>query len=138
METHVKVLGAINIVLGGLGILAGFLGLAVLTGIAGAAGMAGRGEPGAWIAVPLFSVLGTLVFFLLALISLPCVIGGAGLLKFRPWARILVILLSVLNLMNFPVGTVVGVYGLWVLLSKDTERLFQAGEAQTGSPAPLP
>jgi len=32
--------------------------------------------------------------------------------------------ISILSLMMIPFGTIVGVYGLWVLFSKDTERLF--------------
>jgi hypothetical protein len=30
-----------------------------------------------------------------------------------------------------PFGTIVGVYGLWVLFSKDTERLFDAQPTAT-------
>ncbi len=44
--------------------------------------------------------------------------------SYKPWSRVLGIVLSVLNLLNFPIGTVLGIYGLWVLLNKDTERLF--------------
>ena len=38
--------------------------------------------------------------------------------------------MSALNLINIPLGTIVGAYGLWVLLNKDTERLF------SGAPPP--
>ena len=34
--------------------------------------------------------------------------------------------LCALNLINFPAGTMLGIYGLWVLLSKETERLFDS------------
>lgn len=70
-----------------------------------------------------------LVVFLL-LTSLPSVIVGIGLLRHSPWARIAGIVLSIVALIMIPFGTMVGVYGLWVLFSKDTERLFTA-------PAPL-
>jgi hypothetical protein len=36
--------------------------------------------------------------------------------------------ISLLNLFNFPFGTVLGVYGLWVLFAKDTEGVFQTQE----------
>ena len=55
-------------------------------------------------------------------LSLPGIIAGVGLLKFRPWARIVTIVLSALNLMNIPFGTILGVYGLWVMLSDDGSR----------------
>ena len=37
-------------------------------------------------------------------------------------------MISLLNLFNFPLGTMLGVYGLWVLFVKDTERVFNAGQ----------
>jgi hypothetical protein len=63
------------------------------------------------------------VVFLLA-ISLPGLITGIGLLKLQPWARIVGIVLSAINLINIPFGTALGIYGLWVLLNKETEQLF--------------
>jgi len=56
--------------------------------------------------------------------GLPSVITGYGLLKFRPWSRIVGIVLSAISLINIPIGTAVGAYGLWILLNKETERLF--------------
>ena len=58
------------------------------------------------------------------ILSLPGVVAGIGLLQYRPWARILTIVLSALNLMNIPLGTILGIYGLWVMLSEDGSRLF--------------
>jgi len=52
-------------------------------------------------------------------------IAGIGLLQFQPWARVLTIVLSVLYLIHVPFGTALGVYGLWALLSQDSERLFR-------------
>jgi hypothetical protein len=134
METHVKVLAVLYIVLGALGVVAA-LGLMVLLG--GAAGLIGATaeDPEALIALPIIGIAGSaLVLFLLAL-SLPGVVAGVGLLNFRPWARILTIVLSVLNLLNIPFGTVLGAYGLWVLLSSDTERIFKGVPV---TPPPIP
>jgi hypothetical protein len=58
------------------------------------------------------------------IVSLPCIIAGFGLLRYRQWARTLTIVLSAVNLMNVPLGTALGLYGLWVLLSPETEPLF--------------
>jgi len=69
------------------------------------------------------------VIFILVL-SLPGLIAGFGLLTFKPWARILGIVLCAINLINIPFGTIFGAYGLWVLLNKDTERMF-------GAPGPI-
>ena len=45
-------------------------------------------------------------------------------MKFQSWARIGGLILSALNLLNFPFGTALGFYGLWVLLNKETEAAF--------------
>ena len=126
MTTHVKVLGVLYIVLSGLGVCAAlFLGL--LFGTAGGV-VAANADADAAVALPFIGLAGTaLVTFLLA-ISLPGLITGIGLLKFKPWARIVGIVLAAINLINIPLGTILGAYGLWVLLNKDTERLF------TGTP----
>jgi len=60
----------------------------------------------------------------LVIISLPNIVIGIGLIRLRPWARIAGMVICILSLMMIPVGTVVGIYGLWVLFKRDTERLF--------------
>jgi len=82
------------------------------------------------LAVPIIGLTGMALVVFLLLTSLPSVIVGIGLLRHSPWARIAGIVLSIVSLIMIPFGTMVGVYGLWVLFSKDTERLFMA-------PAPL-
>ncbi|RPI56726.1 MAG: hypothetical protein EHM55_04330 [Acidobacteria bacterium] len=121
MDTHVKVLAVLYIIFGALGTLAG-LGLMALLSFIGVAGAAS--DPDAWMALPVLGITGAALGAFLLMLSLPGVIAGFGLLKYRPWARILTIVLSALNLMNFPIGTALGVYGLWVMLSDDGSRLF--------------
>ena len=125
MEQHVKVLGVLYIVLGTLGIVAALVCLLIFGGVAGIIGVAAQEEPDARIAVPIVGAIGVGLFLFLIAVSLPGIIAGVGLLRFRPWARIVTIVLSALNLMNFPLGTLVGAYGLWVMLSRETEPLFR-------------
>ena len=75
-------------------------------------------------AMPIIGVTGLALVLLVGALSLPGIIVGIGLLKYRSWARIFGIVLSIFGLIWIPFGTVVGVYGLWVLFSRDTERLF--------------
>jgi hypothetical protein len=42
-------------------------------------------------------------------------VAGYGLLTRKPWGRVLAIVLGVLALFKFPVGTALGIYTLWVL-----------------------
>jgi len=124
MATHVKTLGILYIVFGVLTLLVGLLALLVLGGIAGLIGATDHSSD-ALVAIPILGGIGVFVFGVLLVLSLPSIIAGFGLLNFRPWARILTIILSALHLMSVPVGTALGIYGLWVLLSKDTEALFR-------------
>ncbi len=68
--------------------------------------------------------------------ALPGIIGGIFLLQFREWSRILVIIVSFIDLINFPVGTALGTYSLWVLLNNDTIKLFIDQPVQTTEDIP--
>lgn len=122
MQDHVKILAILNIVLGGLGVVGALVVLMVFGGIAGLS-VFGRGPHDA-AAAPFMVLLGGAIAIFVLIVSAPAIIAGFGLLKFRPWARILTIILSVLHLLNVPLGTALGIYGLWVLLNRDTEVLF--------------
>lgn len=124
MDIHVKVLAVLHLVLGAVGLLGALALMLIFGGVAGIVGASG--DPDAAITVPILGITGTaLVMFTVAL-SLPAVIIGIALLQYRPWARIGGIVLSIFDLLWIPFGTILGVYGLWVLFSKDTERLFSA------------
>ena len=122
METHVKVLGALQIAMGAFGLFAAVV-LVLVFGVASSAvGMSA--DPEATFALPIIGITGVALVAFLVLLSLPGVIIGIGLIQRRPWARIAGIVLSILGLTMVPFGTIVGVYGLWVLFSKETEQLF--------------
>jgi hypothetical protein len=129
METHVKVLAALQIALGALSLLAALVMTLVFIGGFGAVSVSD--SPDAAIALPFIGITGVALVTFLLVLSLPGIITGIGLLRLRPWARVIGIVLSILGLMAVPFGTVVGVYGLWVLFSKDTERLFAAQPSTT-------
>jgi hypothetical protein len=122
METHVKVLGALQIAMGVMGLFGAVVLLLVFGVASSAVGLSG--DPEATIALPFIGITGVALVTLLVVLSLPSVIVGIGLIQLRPWARIAGIVLSILGMMMIPFGTILGVYGVWVLFSKDTERLF--------------
>jgi len=49
------------------------------------------------------------------------IISGVGLLKHKNWARVILIILSILGLLNFPIGTGLGIWFLIVLFDKDVK-----------------
>ena len=128
MRDHVRIVAILHIVFGALGALAGLLILVLLGGIGSLVAAFGH-SPDAEIAAPILTLIGGFVCVLLLVLSVPGIIGGVGLLKYQPWARVLMIVISALDLLNFPFGTALGVYGLWVLLQTETERLFVARAA---------
>jgi hypothetical protein len=52
-------------------------------------------------------------------------IAGWGLMERQPWARTLGIVLGILALFHFGVGTVLGIYTLWVLLPAESAMEYQ-------------
>jgi len=125
MRDHVRILAYLHIVFGSLGLLCGLVVLLVFGGIAGIVGAANPHDMEAWhVAIPVLGIIGLAICGFVMLLSIPGIVAGVGLLRFQPWARILTIVLSALDLLNVPFGTALGVYGLWVLLQPETERLF--------------
>ena len=126
MASHVKILGAVYIALSTLALFAA-LAIALAIGTAGAIVGTAADPNDAAIALPIIGIAGTALVAFLVVVSLPGLIAGIGLLKMRPWARIVGIIVAILSLVNIPIGTIVGIYGLWVLFNKETERLFSDG-----------
>ena len=122
MIGHIKILGWIHVIFGVLGIAAGLVVFTILGGIAGLVGISGDSD--GRVAAPILVLIGGFVLMILIVLSVPGLIGGVGLLYFKPWARILMIVLSALHILNIPIGTILGVYGLWALVNPETEALF--------------
>lgn len=117
MDLHVRILGWLYIGLGLLVIIS-----AVIVGVAVAGGGLISGDRQA---IFITTIVAICVGGFLLLVSAPGIIAGIGLLNFKPWARILTIVLGFLNLPGFPVGTALGIYTLWVLLQEQTTPLFE-------------
>jgi hypothetical protein len=124
MEQHIKILGVLNVVLGAMGALGGIMILIIFGGAYGIVGTVAHHEPEALIALPIIAIIGIAISILLLLLSAPAIITGIGLILFQSWARIPGIIISALHLLNFPIGTALGIYGLWVLLSPESMRCF--------------
>lgn len=118
MRDHVRILAWCFIVYSALLMIIA-LGLFVIIGGAGA--LSGDRQ-----VMLITGAVGTVIAGIFLVLSVPGLITGIGLLKFRPWARVLAIILGALNLLSFPIGTALGIYALWVLLNAQTEPLFQA------------
>lgn len=118
MEKHITVLGILYIVFSALGIIGAIILFTVLAGV----GMVSHDES----ALTVLTIIGTVAAAFLIVISLPGIVGGIGLLKWQPWARVLVLILGFLNLINIPFGTILGAYTIWALMNNETIAVFDA------------
>jgi len=118
MKKHVTVVAALHIgfgILGLIGALAAFFALRFARGFV----------MGDEVPTMILGFLSLSVPLLIGFLSTLGLIGGIGLLSFQSWARYLVIVVAALGCLNIPIGTLKGVYSLWVLLQDDTIKMFQ-------------
>ncbi len=126
MEVHVKILGWLLV---GSAVLTGMLSTMVL--------LAGRilefvdfGFSGleAEFGVFLTSII-SLVAISMVVVSGLTAAAGVGLLYYQTWGRVLAIVAAVLMLFKFPVGTAIGIYAFWVLLSAEGREYYRTRSA---------
>jgi hypothetical protein len=124
MDRHINLLARLCRIWGALAMVAG---VAILVQGFGALAVVMAAEPGspqsgvaAWLTATLyfFFALGALVWGSVHLSS------ATGLRRRRPWARLVGLLLAVLNLFFLPFGTALAAYTFWVLMSDETRRAF--------------
>lgn len=130
MKKHVTVVAAIQIGFALLGFLAA-LGAFFLLSVAQTA--VGDVEE---VAEYVLRFLATSVPLLIGLLSTLGMVGGIGLFWYKQWARYIVIVVASFGLLNIPVGTLKGIYFLWVLFQSDTIKLFEKHEAEPATSSP--
>lgn len=119
MRTHLNVL-AILYLIGSLGEL---LVALVVFGVLGGAGALS----GDLAAFSFLLGLGTVIGFFLLALALPGLVLAWGFWRLRGWSRPLGFVLAILNLFNPPLGTLLGIYTLWVLMKDETRYLLDGG-----------
>ena len=124
MERHVNLLGMLVSLWGALAMLAGVSLLLLAAGafvqlldpVGASVGLAAGLTAGAFVLLGTFAVVWGGLHLL-----------AAKWLKQRQSAgRILLLALALTNLLVLPFGTALGIYALWVLLTNDGRRMFEA------------
>jgi hypothetical protein len=116
LQQHVNLLGWLLIVEHAILLLvAGFV-FVLLTGVGVASGDSE--------AMAILGIVGTSVGVFLAALSAPGILAGLGLLKRKSWGRFLAMVVGVLGILNIPVGTLIGIYALWVLMQNSAAEYF--------------
>jgi hypothetical protein len=121
IQQHITILGWLYIVGYAFFLLIGIFIFVLLTSIG-----AVTGDQQAMVVL---SIVGTAVGGLLVVLAIPGIVAGVGLLARKSWARYLAIVVAILGLVNFPIGTLVGVYALWILLQESALHYFSTSAA---------
>jgi uncharacterized Tic20 family protein len=72
-----------------------------------------------WSDLGVFMFVGTY-----CVVTALAIAAGGAIKQRRPWARTTIIVLSIIIMFGFPIGTVIGGYSLWILLSDDARAAF--------------
>ena len=117
MDKHITMVAVLNIGFGALGIL---IAIVSFIAIVGGGMISGDRE-----AIEITSIVGTVIAVFFVVTSIPEIVGGIGLLNRKPWARIVILIVAVLDLLCIPIGTIIGIYELWVLLQEETVKILE-------------
>ena len=117
MQSQVKIVGWIYIILGIFGATSALCTAAIVFG----GGLISGDET----AITTTGIIAVSMVGLSLIFSIPGLITGVGLLKFKQWARILAMILGIFSLPAFPLGTALGIYVLYVMFDSDTRLYFE-------------
>ncbi len=126
MEKHITIVAALRIGNGLLALMVAGIVLLVFIG-PGILAECCDGDAEALMILTAIAIPIAFVFLVSAVLDF---IGGIGILRHKNWARYLVMVHSVLDLFNIPIGTAFGIYCIWALAHDETARMFNkpAGE----------
>ncbi len=124
MKKHVELLAILLITYSTLSFVAMIVASALLSGF-GALAVITENSGGPF-AHAIIGAITAIFLWIAFVICIPGIIAGVGLLKFRNWARILAIIVAVLNVLRIPFGTALSIYAFWVLMQEETIQLFKA------------
>ena len=118
MEKHINIVAALQI---GFSILGLFIGILIFSVLHFALDFVDDRD-----AEMILPIVANALMILFLVLSVPGIIAGIGLFKRKEWARILTLILSVLDLFNVPLGTAVGVYSIWALVQPEVVEEFKS------------
>jgi hypothetical protein len=120
VKNHVIVVGIVRIGLSVLCIAIAAMIAVVLVGVG-----VGVWYDGSEEVLPILGSIALSVAIASLTFAVPGIVAGIGVLRHKNWARYLAIAMSVLDLLAPPIGTVLGIYSIWVLTSRGTVQLFE-------------
>lgn len=74
--------------------------------------------------IPVISVLVFVIAVVCLIYAFACILSGKRLLQYQNSGRVGTMVIGVLNLFNFPFGTIFGIAALYVLSQPEVEQLY--------------
>jgi hypothetical protein len=128
IDEHVRTLGGLMVVLAAIAALVAIIGMVMFGSPFSLIAQATQAGTTQSIELPLLRIYGALLILLGLILSAPLAICGLALRQYRSWARDGTMIVCALLLAMFPHGTMLAVYGFWVVLSPEIEPLFSPRE----------
>ena len=134
-QEHNRTLGILFLVYLGLQIFGFVIGIVAVFFMFGAISAS---DPNAAPFMGIMSVVIIVAFAFASLLLIPIAGAGLKMVKQRPGARTWGIVASIIALLNMPLGTILGIYGLWFLFSDPGKAYYLGAEQPTMMPPPPP
>lgn len=113
LDTHKKVLGIIYVITASLTIIIALLLRAILAIVFEFAFEHADPEEQR-IADFIMAITSFLPAVIIIFSSVPTMIAGLGLLTRQAWAPTFALIMGILKLISFPIGTAIGIYAIWL------------------------
>ncbi len=129
MEKHITLVGILNIVYNSLSLAGSFFLFAIAGGFKYLLEYIDRASHNGMQEIPqeildVVPIVLTIIGIFLLVFSVIGIIGAVGVIKRKEWGRITILVTSFFNLIRIPLGTILGVYSIWLLFNDETIRLF--------------
>ncbi|HUF03014.1 MAG TPA: hypothetical protein VMM38_02455 [Aridibacter sp.] len=132
---HNRLLGIFFLIISGLSALGGIF-IALIYGGMGTMMLTSVREREMQTVGGIFVVLAVVMSVMILIFSVFYFVTGWKIYKEAQAGRILGIIASILCLMNFPLGTALGVYGIWFFFGDMGKALYEGGMSSHVPPPP--
>ena len=105
-NTHQKILGSVLIAYGAINFTGGLILLAAINVV--------QIFVHEMDVVQLVTLFSRLIGIILLVVSIPAIVAGIGQLTSKEWSKNLSLIVGILYLLFFPIGTVIGIYSIWL------------------------
>ena len=129
-KTHQKILGALLVAYGALNFTGG---IALLASINIVNIFVDEME-----VIQVVTIFSRLIGGILLATAIPAIIAGIGCIQEKEWSKILSLIIGIIYLLFFPVGTIIGLYAIWLnaqTVIKEKEPRYATDLVKESSPA---